>query len=74
MQVEHATRATASRCAGTESEGEAGSGHYNREGKKRIGAGTEPEGQAQFQHFDWQRVRDEDLMMHWTGESLVNPK
>ena len=24
--------------------------------------------------FDWQRVRDEDLLMHWTGESLVNPK
>jgi glutamyl/glutaminyl-tRNA synthetase len=23
--------------------------------------------------FDWQRVRDEDLLMHWTGESLVNP-
>ena len=24
--------------------------------------------------FDWQRVRDEDLVMHWTGESLTNPK
>ncbi len=24
--------------------------------------------------FDWQRVRDEDLLMRWTGESLVNPK
>jgi glutamyl/glutaminyl-tRNA synthetase len=24
--------------------------------------------------FDWQRVRDEDLLMHWTGKSLVNPK
>jgi glutamyl/glutaminyl-tRNA synthetase len=23
--------------------------------------------------FDWQRVRDEDLAMHWTGESLVQP-
>jgi glutamyl/glutaminyl-tRNA synthetase len=23
--------------------------------------------------FDWKRVRDEDLLMHWTGESLVNP-
>ena len=23
--------------------------------------------------FDWQRVRDEDLLMRWTGESLVNP-
>ena len=23
--------------------------------------------------FDWQRVRDEDLAMRWTGESLVQP-
>jgi glutamyl/glutaminyl-tRNA synthetase len=23
--------------------------------------------------FDWRRVRGEDLLMHWTGESLVNP-
>ena len=23
--------------------------------------------------FGWQRVRDEDLLMRWTGESLVNP-
>jgi len=23
--------------------------------------------------FDWQRVRGEDLLIHWTGESLVNP-
>jgi len=23
--------------------------------------------------FDWQRVRDEDLAMRWTGESLVHP-
>ena len=24
--------------------------------------------------FDWQRVRDADLLMRWTGESLVSPK
>jgi len=24
--------------------------------------------------FDWQRIREEDLLMRWTGESLVNPK
>jgi glutamyl-tRNA synthetase/glutamyl-Q tRNA(Asp) synthetase len=23
--------------------------------------------------FDWQRVRDRDLLMHWTGENLVHP-
>jgi glutamyl/glutaminyl-tRNA synthetase len=24
--------------------------------------------------FDWQRIREEDLLMGWTGESRVNPK
>jgi glutamyl/glutaminyl-tRNA synthetase len=24
--------------------------------------------------FDWQRIREQDLLMRWTGKSLVNPK
>jgi len=39
-----------------------------------IEAATRTQPRDLLAAFDWQRVRDEDLLMRWTGESLVNPK